>query len=177
MFLVKSLGIVLIIIFGFSLFLLVWVKYCQWAYDKFINDRIKGAKKNRGIYEKISENDAESLKQYRAQIAQLGPSSLSSRPIKPITDDELQLEELPTSFSRKDIEKLNESRRILYEDNERYIEEHKNDPQYAEYMAQYNKLVAETDEEKKEREKRVAKAKKELSKRNKKKENKNNFID
>ncbi len=171
----SSIGYVMIILFGASYALLVWTDFSHWAYDKFINDRVPGAKKNRGIYEKISENDSDSLKQYRAQIAQLGPSTLSSRPIKPITDDELQLEELPVSFNRKDIERLNASRQAIYDDNARYIEEHKNDPKYAEYMSQYEKLVAETDEEKKEREKRVAKAKKELAKRNKK-GNKNNFI-
>ena len=38
-----------------------------------------------------------------------GRSQLTRRPIKPITDDELQLMELPQSFSRKDLQKLQES--------------------------------------------------------------------
>jgi len=173
----SSMGYVAILLLAFSYMLLVWTDFAHWAFDRFINDRVPGAKKNRGIYEKISENDSESLKQYRAQLAQMGPSSLSSRPIKPITDDELKLEELPTSFSRKDIEKLNESRRILYEDNEKYIEEHKNDPEFVQYREQFEKLEKETKAEQEAREKRIAKAQKELDKRNKKKGEKKGFLD
>jgi len=173
----SSMGYVAILLLAFSYMLLVWTDFAHWAFDRFINDRVPGAKKNRGIYEKISENDSESLKQYRAQLAQMGPSSLSSRPIKPITDDELKLEELPTSFSRKDIEKLNESRRILYEDNEKYIEEHKNDPEFVQYVEQFEKLEKETKAEQEAREKRIAKAQKELDKRNKKKGEKKGFLD
>ena len=173
----SSIGYAIIVVFGFAYTLLVWTDFAHWSFDRFINDRVPGAKKNRGIYEKVSENDAESLKQYRAQIASMGPSSLSSRPIKPITDDELQLEELPASFNRKDIEKLNESRRILYEDNEKYIEEHKNDPQYVEYREQYEKLQAEIEAENAAREKHIAKAKKELEKRNKNKNKRKSFLD
>ncbi len=153
----SALGYIAIILFGLSLCLLVWTDFCQWAYDKFINDNVAGAKKNRGIYEKIQESDSESLRKYREQVA-MSESSLSSKPIKPITDDELKLAELPTSFSRRDIEKLNESRRILYEDHERYVEEHKNDAQFA------NNAESQKTEEQIEREKRITQAKKELAK-------------
>lgn len=165
----STMGFFALIIFGVCYTLLVWTDFSHWAYDKFINDKVPGAKKNRGIYKKISENDSESLKQYREQLAKLGPSMLSSRPIKPITDDELKLEELPTTFSRADLERLNASKKAIYDDNEKYVEEHMNDPEYVSYREKYNKLVEETEKEKIEREKRVAKAKKQLEKRNKRK--------
>ena len=90
-------------------------------------------------------------------------SSLSSRPIKPITDDELQVAELPQSFKREDIIKLNESKKVIYEDNLRYIEEHKNDPEF-----RITEEEKQMEKEREEREKRIEKAKKELEKRNKK---------
>ena len=123
-------GIILLILFGFSLILLIWTDFCQWSYDRFINDKVPGAQKNRGIYEKIKESDAGALKQYREQMAMVARSSLNNKPIKPITDDDLKLEELPTSFNRNDILKLNESKQAIYEDHARYVEEHKNDPVY-----------------------------------------------
>lgn len=156
-----SIGIMLILFIGFSLILLVWTNYCQWGYDKYINDRIPNAKKGRGIYEKVKESNAAALKQYREQVV-IMKSSLNSKPIKPITDDELKLAELPTSFNRKDIERLNQSRKELYEDNERYIEEHKNDPKY---LPSEEELAEQKKSE--EREKRIEKAKKELAKRKK----------
>lgn len=154
-------GIVLIALFGFSLLLLVWTDFCHWAYDNFVNDKIEGAQKNRGIYEKVKESDSAALKQYKHQVAQIGKSSLSTRPIKPITDEELKVAELPASFSRNDILKLNESKKAIYDDHARYVEEHKNDEQY--------KMEEETKNWKKQkddREKRIAAAKRELAKRN-----------
>ncbi len=159
-----SIGYILLILFSFSYCLLVWTDFCHWAYDKFINDKVPGAQKNRGIYEKIKESDSESLQKYRDQLAMGMRSSLNSKPIKPITDDELKLAELPQSFNRNDIEKLNESRRILYEDNERYVEEHKNDPEF-----QPTEEEKAMEKDRLEREKRIEAAKKELSKRKGKK--------
>jgi uncharacterized membrane protein YesL len=159
-----TIGIILILLFVLSMFLLIWTNFCQWAYDRFVNDKIPGAQKNRGIYEKIKESDSSALKQYREQMAMASRSSLNSKPIKPITDDELKLHELPTSFNRSDIEKLNESKQAIYEDHERYVEEHKNDPEF-----QPTEAEKELEKEKEEREKRIEKAKKELAKRNKKK--------
>lgn len=147
-------GVILCFILGFSWFLLVWTDYSQWAFDKFINDRVPGAQKNRGIYEKVSKDDAEAIKKYREQLAQSSRTVLTRRPIKPITDDELQLAELPQSYSRADLQRLQESREALYRDNEAYIAAHKDDPQYQ-----------PTEEEKKfeaEREARKEQARKEL---------------
>ncbi|MBQ0098943.1 MAG: hypothetical protein KBS91_00145, partial [Firmicutes bacterium] len=159
-------GYALLIFFGVSIFMLVWTNYCQWAYDRFVNDKI-GAKKNRGIYEKIKDSDSKSLKQYREQIALTGKSSLSSKPIKPITDDELKIAELPTSFNRADIEKLNESKKAIYDDNEKYIKEHENDIEF-----QSSEEDAEREKILKEREERIEKAKQELAKRNNNKKKK-----
>lgn len=157
-------GIVLLILFGFSFLLLVWTNFSQWAYDKYINDKVKGAKKNRGIYEKVKENDSGALKQYKEQLAHFGNSSLKNKPIKPITDDELKVAELPDSFNRNDILKLNESKQIIYDDHAKYVEEHKNDPEF-----QIKEETKVWKKERDEREKRIEEAKRELSKRNRNK--------
>lgn len=153
-------GILLLLLFSFSFAFLVWTDFCQWSYDQFINDKVPGAKKNRGIYEKVKESDSGAIRKYREQIAFSKASSLSRRPIKPITDDELTLAELPQSFNRGDIEKLNESRRILYEDHEKYVEAHKNDP---EFQPSAEDIAFE--KARKEKEERIEKAKRELMKR------------
>ena len=155
-------GLIMLLVFGFAFSVLVWTVYSQWIYDNYINDKIKGAKKNRGIYEKVVKDD-KTLKQYKNQ-QQLMPttSKLASMPIKPITDEELKLAELPTSFRRSDIEKLNESRRKLYEDNENYVREHGGEEQFLKAQ----ETQKEFDEQ---AEKRIAEAKKELERRNKKK--------
>ena len=157
-----GMGIIIILLFGLSWILLIWTNYCQWGYDNFINDKIK-AKKNRGIYKKTDKKEDTAIQKYKDQMNTPIRTSLNSKPIKPITDDELQLVELPTSFSREDIIKLNESKQAIYDDHARYVEEHKNDEQFKPTIDEQKAL-----ENQKEREKRIEKAKKELAKRNKK---------
>ncbi len=155
-------GIILLLLIGMSLLLLIWTNYSQWAYDRFINDKVEGAQKNRGIYEKIKKSDSGALKQYREQLALAKHNSLNNRPIKPITDDDLQVAELPTNFSRADLEKLRESKQAIYDDHAKYVEEHKNDEEFK----LSNEEQAFIDKNSAERAKRIEKAKKELAKRN-----------
>lgn len=156
-------GVLLVIFISIAYTVLVWTVYSHWMYDKFINDRIEGAKKNRGIYTKIKENDSEALAKHGEMLSTRIKCSHNSRPIKPITDEEITIAELPTSFNRNDITRLAESKKAMYEDNERYIEEHKDDEIY-----KFEEPVKEETKEDKKKAKRIAKAKKELEKRNKK---------
>lgn len=155
-----AIGFMVVLLFAFAMFLLIWTDYCQWAYDRFINDKVPGAQKNRGIYEKVKESNSEALRKYREQIAITSKSSLNSKPIKPITDDELKLAELPSAFSRDDILKLNESKQRIIEDHERYVEEHKNDPEFRE-----TELTPDQKKKAEDTEKKIEAAKKELAKR------------
>ncbi len=155
-------GIILILLFGVSLLLLIWTDYSHWAYDRFVNDKVPGAQKNRGIYEKIKSSDSGALKKYKEQLTLAKRNSLNNRPIKPITDDELKVAELPTNFSRADLEKLRDSKQAIYDDHAKYVEEHKDDPEFI--PTEEEKAIQDKQSE---REKRVEKAKKELAKRNK----------
>ena len=139
---------------GLSLLLLIWLSYEQWVFDRYINPKI-GAKSNRGIYEKVKSESNEKLKAYSEQMQIFVGTGYAQRPVKPITDDELKLSDLPEGYSRADIEKLNESRRAITEDHEKYVKEHQAE------------IQVNADEEKMrlERERRIEKAKRELSKR------------
>ena len=159
---IQMVGFIVMLFISIAWALLVWTDYSQWVYDNMLDAKTRGMEKNKGMYEKIKNSDSEALKQYKEQM--FVRSSLNSRPIKPITDDELKLAELPTSFSREDIEKLNESRKAIYDDHARYVEEHKNDPEFAPSEEELEMNKAKT-----EREKRIEKAKRELEKRDKKK--------
>lgn len=161
-FLLKSLELLLIVIIiadilvGFSFAFLVWTNFAQWSFDNFINDKIPGAKKNRGIYEKYkAQNNQKTVLDYKV----LTRNSLNSRPIKPITDEEIQLMELPQAFSREDLEKLSKNKEEIYADNRSYIEEHKNDERYQ--LTEEEQRILD---EKTAHDKKIEKAKKALKK-------------
>ena len=136
-----TIGAVLILLFGISYALLVWLNFAQWVFDKYVNPKIKGAKVGRGIYNKdgtsslTGEESAAALEYQRALLAH-GKSRLVARPIKPI-DDSLQVYELPSSFTREDLKRLRKSKESIAEDTEQYVEEHKNDLRYVEYNKQF----------------------------------------
>ena len=107
------LGFMIFIIFGFSGAALIWTNYSQWAFDKFINDKVPGAVKNRGIYSKKPEENESDFSFER--------SSLGKRPIKPITDYDVEIVELPENFSRADLQRLEESKAAMRKDSDEYV--------------------------------------------------------
>ena len=110
-----SMGLILVILIGLGVFVLIWTNYSQWVFDEFLNDRIAGAKKYRGIYKKTDDTEQEFV--YKK-------STLTKRPIKPITDYDIEIAELPQSYSRADLIRLEESKKRMMEDSERYVKEH-----------------------------------------------------
>ena len=150
--------LVIVLLFGFSYTFLVWTNFSQWTFDNFINDKVPGAKKNRGMYQKYQKQSDEKAKlQHKAQYAVR--TRFNSRPIKPITDEEIQIAELPESFSREDLLKLRESKQNMIEDHKRYVEEHINDERY-----QKTPEEIENEEKEKARLKKIEQAKKALRK-------------
>lgn len=149
---------IIIILFGLSYALLVWINFSQWAFDQFINPKLAGAKVGRGIYNKdgssaLTGDDSEAKIEYQRVILAHGKSRLMAKPIKPI-DDSLQVYELPQSFSREDLKKLRESKQSIAEDTAAYAEEHKNDLRYVEYNKQFEereRALQDQDSKKKKR--------------------------
>lgn len=114
-----ALAIVLVFVWGFSIFMLIWTDYSNWVFDRFINDKVPGAKKNRGIYKpNVTEEDGEQIIFEKTKL---------NSSIKPITDYDVELYELPESFSRKDLQKLEETKEAMRRDSDKYAEEHEND--------------------------------------------------
>lgn len=114
-----ALAIVLVFVWGLSIFMLIWTDYSNWVFDRFINDKVPGAKKNRGIYKpNATEEDGEQIIFEKTKL---------NSSIKPITDYDVELYELPESFSRKDLQKLEETKEAMRRDSDKYAEEHEND--------------------------------------------------
>ena len=144
-------GVILGLLLSLSYALLVWLDFAQWVFDKFINPKIEGAKVGRGIYNKdgssaLTGNDSAAALEYQRVILAHGRSKLVARPIKPI-DDDVQVYELPKSFTRDDLKKLRESKQQIEEDSEAYAEEHKNDLRYVEYNRQFDEREKALQEE------------------------------
>lgn len=147
-------ALMLVVFFAFSYAMLVWMSFSQWAFDRFVNPQMgytvgKGLyDKNRTPAQKAAESAAESaaLREYKRQIVAQGRSKLVCRPIKPI-DDDLEIYQLPESFSRDDLRRLKESKQAVADDVAAFEEEHKNDEQYVEYNRQFDERERALQEE------------------------------
>ncbi len=114
-----AMGVLLVVFISLSVFTLIWTNYSHWVFDEFINDKVAGAKKYRGIYK-----DGVSLAPEQFVYKK---SNMTAKPVKPITDYDVEIAILPESYSRADLLKLAESKKLMIEDSDRYAEEHKND--------------------------------------------------
>ena len=148
---IMAIAIILVLFIAISYALLVWLDFAQWVFDKFINPKIAGAKVGRGIYNKdgtsaLTGDDSAAALEYQRIILAHGRSKLVARPIKPI-DDDVQVYELPKSFTRDDLQKLRQSKQNIVDDSEAYAEEHKNDLRYVEYNKQFDEREKALQEE------------------------------
>ena len=97
---------------------LIWTNYSQWVFDEFVNDKVAGAKKNRGIYKKNQVQEVE-------EEFDFSTTTFYSKHVKPITDTEIEIETLQEGYSRKDLVRLQESKKVMMDDSDRYAEERK----------------------------------------------------
>ena len=140
-----AIGIILLCLFALSYAMLVWMDFSQWAFDRFVNPKL-GFTTGKGIYNKDkgtmqgtggnAAQESAALREYKRMIVAQGKSKLVSRPIKPI-DDDMDLYQLPDSFSRDDLRRLKESKKAMEEDVRTYEEEHKDEERYVEYNKQF----------------------------------------
>ena len=133
-----TLGVTFVIFFSLSFLVLVWTNYSQWAFDEFVNDFVPGAKKYRGIYKKNSESNKPEDVVYKK-------ATFAGRAVKPITDEDIVIEALPESYSRKDLERLAESKRKMVEDSDRYANEY--EKEHGEAVSAIDEFMANSEPE------------------------------
>lgn len=122
-----SIGFLIIILLGIAFTVLVWTVYGHWVFDKYININLPKENRNRGVYDKKKRVNEQEVDKYKAQKKVV--SDLTSRPIKPI-DDDIVIEELPTNFSRADLQRLSDQKENMRKDHDKYVSEHINDERY-----------------------------------------------
>lgn len=103
------------ILLGGAYIVLIWTVYSQWVFDRFVNDKVKGAVKNRGMYVKNAEDEkAAEIERIRTRNTAYG-SAYVSRRLSSI-DDGKSFTPLESNFSRNDLAKLREEKDIMREE-------------------------------------------------------------
>lgn len=137
----QVIGFIVFILFGFSMAILCWNGFTQWAFDLYVNPNLKPAKEQETAKKSVKETAEEKEENDRRRARELlaaGKSELIARPIKPVTES-ARFEGLGKTFTRADVAAVDANREKLYADVAKYEEEHKNDSVFVEY----NKMFAE----------------------------------
>lgn len=116
--LLATIAMFLVTLLGISFFILCWTSYNMFVYEKVINS----IRKKWVNIEKIKTKD-----ETESEEEDENEDLPSFKGVKPITDEEIVIEELPTYFSREDIKRLEESKRKMREDSDEYKKAHSED--------------------------------------------------
>lgn len=121
--------IVFYLFIGLSLTVLIWTLYAHYVFDKYLNDNIEGAIKDRGIYRKNKEEierrrlEAEERRKKAANIKYVNPKK-KKRVLS--IDEGKDITPLATTFSREDLKKLAEEKKQIKKESEEEFESEEN---------------------------------------------------
>lgn len=99
-------GYMIFAILGFGYIILLWTVYGHWAFDRFINDRVEGAVKNKGMYKSTTQDvAAKEEREKKNNNIRFNNPKKQSKKISSIDEGET-FTPLATSFSRADLARL-----------------------------------------------------------------------
>lgn len=99
-----SLALILIMFLGASFTMLVWTVYSQWIYDRFIQDKVQSYKASAEEINKHNsrEKEKEVAKQEEG-YREVGKSKSLMDGVAPVTDYDVQVNDLDEVFTRDDL--------------------------------------------------------------------------
>lgn len=151
---------ILIAVLGFSYMILIWTVFAHWVFDKYVNDHVKGAVKNRGMYVPNKEEDKRvEIERIRTRATKYG-AAYASRRLSSI-DDGKSFTPLETNFTRADLARLSSEKKEMQEEME----------------AEIDRVTAELEEEQRVYEESLKSNKKKKQNLNPKKKKAKNAID
>ena len=115
---IASLLIAIFAFIGPAYIMLIWTVYSQWVYDRYVNDRVKGAVKNRGMYVPTEQEDKQAeIERIKTRNVVYGAAYVSRR-LSSI-DAGATITPLESTFSRADLERLAKEKQVMVEETER----------------------------------------------------------
>lgn len=119
-----TIGLALTLFFGLEYFVFVWSCYSHWIYEKFLQDATKNstnAKQNE------KDNEAEEKTEIHSK-----PQVISVLPIKPLSEDDPEVRQIPVVYTFADVEAIEESKTNMRRDSDEYAEKIKSEQAAAE---------------------------------------------
>ena len=110
---ITMLVIVLLAFFAFSYLALIWTIYTQYVFDKYINENVEGAIKDRGIYRRKKDSEDASAKRMKAANIRRVTSIDEGKTFTPLSE----------GYSRNDLRRMLREKEQVKTEIEQEIEE------------------------------------------------------
>ena len=110
---ITMLVVLLLAFFAFSYLTLIWTIYTQYVYDKYINENVEGAIKDRGIYRKKKESEDATAKRMKAANVRRVTSIDEGKTFTPLTE----------GYSRNDLRRMLREKEQVKTEIEQEIED------------------------------------------------------
>ncbi len=124
------------LLLGFSLALLIWCSFTDWAFDSFA-DYTSLQSDAQEVEAKKTAPKSESEGDILSLLLVDGKNSYLSRAMQSV-DEGACVYTLPTDFNEKDLQRLAESKRTLLKESESYAAAHADEEKYKAYNARFD---------------------------------------
>ena len=114
-----TVGLVFMLAFGLSFFLLVWTNYSHWIYEKFLSGAEVNEPKKAPKTQEQKEQDKANKEQLKAQEKVASKIQLA---VKPLEEGDPDVRSLPSIFTIEDIEAVENSKKAMQADSDSYAE-------------------------------------------------------
>ncbi len=117
-----------VMVIGFVFFSLSWTSYNMYVFEKVVKSKNLYTAQDLAVNEKAKskknvKKEAAVDEEYFEEIG----NNYSMKGVKPITDEDVSLHELPQTFSRSDLVKLEESKQKMQSDSDEYRQNYAED--------------------------------------------------
>ena len=141
---------ILYAILGVGFSMLVLTVYSQYAFDKYLNDRVEGAKKNRGMYVMTPEEEKRlEIERIKTHNVVYGAAYVAKR-LSSINEG-AGITPLSASYSRADLQKLSEEKNRIKDEVEK--ERAEAEAQIAEEIKKYDEEQENVNKQNKKKQK------------------------
>lgn len=143
---IMMITLMIVAIIGVSYIILIWTVYAHWAYDRFINDRVEGAEKNRGMYVK-NEEDKRLKEERDRKTRNIRYTNPKKKKKAESISEGVTYTPLETNFSRADLERLKEEKARVKEAIESDMDEYEEDDDFYEEDVDFEETENDIDSE------------------------------
>lgn len=109
-----GIGLACVLLFGLTFAVFSWSNYCHWIYERFLGNAVKGESDEKSA--PLTEEQREKKRLEKQELAK----KIRRLPVKPLTQDDPLLSDIPAVFTLSDIVEVERSKQAMKADSDEF---------------------------------------------------------